>query len=110
MSEVDISRIDVHELKRQIDANPDLCLIDVREEDEWNQVRIPSAIHIPKNLIAERIDAVTSDKQKPVYLHCRGGVRSLEAAHTLISLGYKQVYSVNGGIQEWIMFGYDVIE
>ncbi len=110
MSEINIPCIDVHELKQKKEDNPNLCLIDVREQDEWNQTRIPGAINIPKDTIAERIQEVTEDKHKPIYLHCRSGVRSLYAAHTLMSLGYKQVFSINGGIQEWSMFGYEVIE
>lgn len=109
MSEINIPCIDVHELKQKKEANPDLCLIDVRELDEWNQIHIPGAIHIPKDTISDRIKEVTDNKQQPIYIHCRSGMRSLSAAHTLISLGYEQVFSVNGGIQEWAMFGYDVV-
>ena len=110
MSEVNIPCIDVHELKSKMEADSILCLIDVREQNEWDQMHIPGAIHIPKDHIADRIQEVTDNKQQPIYLHCRSGVRSLYAAHTLISLGFEQVYSVNGGIQEWAMFGYEVVE
>lgn len=108
MNEVDIPCIDVHELKLKIEENPAICLIDVREQDEWDQIHIPGAVHIPKDTIAERIQEVTKDKHQPIYIHCRSGVRSLYAAHALASLGYNQVFSVKGGIQEWAMFGYDV--
>lgn len=110
MSEINIPCIDVHELKLKIDEAPSLCLIDVREQDEWDEIRIPGAIHIPKDTISERIQEVVEDKHQPIYLHCRSGVRSLYAAHTLISMGYEHVFSVNGGIQEWSLFGYEVIE
>ena len=110
MSEVSIPCIDVHELKSKKEDNPALCLIDVREQEEWDQMRIPGATHIPKDQVAERIKEVTDNKNQPIYLHCRSGVRSLYAAHTLLTIGYTDVYSVNGGIQEWAMFGYEVIE
>lgn len=103
-----IHTINVHELKNKMDLNPDLCLVDVRELDEWQEARIPGALHIPKDEIALHIEAHVADKATPVYLHCRGGVRSLYAAQSLLDLGYKEVYSVDGGIVEWAMFGYPI--
>lgn len=103
-----IKTINVHELKNRMDLNSALCLIDVRELDEWQEVRIPNAIHIPKDEIAAKIDTHVKEKEQAIYLHCRGGVRSLYAAQTLLDLGYKDVYSIDGGIMEWAMFGYPV--
>ncbi|KTD32291.1 Rhodanese domain-containing protein [Legionella moravica] len=108
MTKHDIKTIDVHELKNRMDAHPDLCLIDVREIDEWRDMRIPGALHIPKDEISVKINDSITDKSKPVYLHCRGGVRSLYAAQSLMDIGYQDVYSVDGGIMEWAMFGYPV--
>ena len=103
-----IKTLNVHELKNKMDQNNNLCLIDVRELDEWHEVRIPGAIHIPKDEITMQIESYVKDKGLPIYLHCRGGVRSLYAAQNLLDLGYKEVYSIDGGIMEWAMFGYPV--
>lgn len=103
-----IKTIDVHELKKRYDASPDLCLIDVREEDEWQELHIPGAIHIPKDTLTNMITVKIPDRKSPVYLHCRGGVRSLYAANCLAELGYQDVYSVDGGIVEWAASGYPV--
>ncbi len=108
MTKPNVKTIDVHQLKNKMDTNPDLCLIDVRELDEWQEVRIPGAHHIPKDNIASNITSKVSDKSHPIYLHCRGGVRSLYAAQCLIDIGYEEVYSVDGGIMEWSMYGYPV--
>lgn len=110
MTKPDIKTIDVHQLKNKMDIHPDLCLIDVRELDEWQIARIPGAHHIPKDSIATHIESKVSDKDHPIYLHCRGGVRSLYAAQSLIDIGYNEVYSVDGGIIEWAMFGYPISE
>jgi rhodanese-related sulfurtransferase len=103
-----IRTINVHELKNRMDLDTNLCLIDVRELEEWQEIRIPGALHIPKDTISLHIDTHVNDKALPIYLHCRGGVRSLYAAQSLIDLGYKEIYSVDGGIMEWAMFGYPV--
>ena len=108
MTQYTINTLSVHELKNKMDAQNGVCLIDVREQEEWDEVRIPGAIHIPKDEIALHIEAKVADKAQAVYLHCRGGVRSLYAAQCLLDLGYKEVYSIDGGIMEWAMFGYPV--
>lgn len=108
MTNPKIKTIDVHQLKNQMEHNAELCLIDVREHDEWQAVRIPKAIHIPKDRISSQIEAQVADKNHPIYLHCKGGVRSLYAAQCLMDLGYNEVYSVDGGIMEWAMFGYPI--
>lgn len=108
MTNPKINTIDVHELKKRYDASPDLCLIDVREDHEWHEMHIPGAIHIPKDNLISTIEHKVADKNSPVYLHCRGGVRSLYAANCLAELGYKEVYSVDGGIMEWAASGYPI--
>ena len=108
MTKYNVKTIDVHELKNKMTAHPDLCLIDVRELEEWQDVRIPGAYHIPKDHISTAMPAQFPDKTQPVYLHCRGGVRSLYAAQCLIEQGYEEVYSVDGGIIEWAKYGYPV--
>lgn len=104
-----IKTIDVHELKKRYDASPELCLIDVREDHEWQEMRIPRAIHIPKDTLVSVIEQQIPDHSCPIYLHCRGGVRSLYAADCLMELGYHDVYSIDGGIVEWINAKYPII-
>lgn len=108
MTDHKISTITVHELKKRLDATPDLCIIDVREDNEWEEQHIEGALHIPKDQITDKIAANVSEHDRPIYLHCRGGVRSLYAANCLLDLGYKEVYSVEGGIAEWERSGYPV--
>lgn len=103
-----IQTISVHELKKVYD-NPDgIHLIDVRELDEWNEHHIPGAIHIPKDILPTVIQETIPQHTQTIYLHCRGGVRSLHAANCLLEMGYQKVYSVDGGIIEWINAGYPV--
>lgn len=108
MIDTPIKTIDVHELKKRYDTTLDLCLIDVREQDEWDAQHIPRAIHIPKDEVAAIVPTQIQNKTQPIYLHCKGGVRSLYAAEHLIKLGYSNVYSINGGIMDWIQAGYPI--
>lgn len=104
-----IPSIDVTSLKQYYDNTPDVCIIDVREADEWAQGHIPKAHHIPKDQLSARIHEIGVDTTHPIYLHCRSGVRSLQAAAQLQDLGYTDVYSVDGGIIAWVNAGYPII-
>lgn len=108
MIEPKVYLIDVQELKKRREENPNLCIIDVRELDEWHTLHIPGALHIPKDDLANSIKMTIPETDQPIYLHCRAGVRSLYAAHCLLELGYQEVYSVEGGIDAWHSQGYPV--
>ncbi|MGC1182699.1 rhodanese-like domain-containing protein [Legionella sp.] len=108
MTNLNIKTIDVHMLKSKMEQNSDLCVIDVREEEEWQMGHIPKTFHISKGSITTHIEVQIPDKNHSIYLLCQGGVRSLHAAHSLMNLGYQEVYSVEGGIMAWSAFGYPV--
>jgi rhodanese-related sulfurtransferase len=108
MTSHNVLSIDVKTLKTLLDGSSDLCVIDVREIHEWNEAHIPGILHIPKDTIVNSIEAHAPDKSKPVYLHCRSGMRSLYAAQLLIELGYEEVYNVDGGMMDWEHSGYPV--
>lgn len=107
MTNPSIKTIDVHQLKEMMANNSNLCLIDVRELDEWQEFHIAGALHIPKDNIAS-IASQIPNKNHSIYLHCKGGVRSLFAAQVLMDLGYQEVYSVDGGIIDWAVSGYPI--
>lgn len=108
MSDNKVSTISVQAFKNHQDQHPDVCLIDVREEDEWKAMRIPGAHLIPKDQLPSAIKSLVPDRTCPVYLHCRGGVRSFQAAEHLITLGYENVYSIDGGLMAWEACGYPI--
>lgn len=101
--------INVHELKNLLDSNSGLCVIDVREQYEWDHGHIPGVAHIPKDELITRISEQVSDKNQPIYLYCQAGVRSAMAAQWLVNAGYNKVFSVDGGFGEWASSAYPVI-
>jgi rhodanese-related sulfurtransferase len=105
MTNPKIKTMNVHELKKKMDNTPDLCLIDVREADEWQEIHIPNALHIPKDTILSLADKIPN-REQAIYLYCKGGVRSMVAAQRLVDIGYQDIYSIDGGIMEWAKFGY----
>lgn len=71
------------------------CIIDVREENEYKNGHVKTAINIPLSEIRKRTNEIPRDK--PIYLHCRSGQRSYNAARILEQLGFEEVYNVAGG-------------
>lgn len=68
--------------------------IDVREAYEYKRGHIKGAVNIPLSEIRDRIDEIPKDR--PVYIHCRTGQRSYNAALLLKHLGYDNAYNVAG--------------
>ncbi|MFZ8998623.1 MAG: rhodanese-like domain-containing protein [Ilumatobacteraceae bacterium] len=81
-------------------------LIDVREPDEFDEVRIAASVLVPLRTVPDRVDAFRGDG--PVYVMCRSGGRSLQACAYLSGLGV-EVVNVEGGILAWIASGRDVV-
>ena len=84
-------------------------LVDVREQNEFEEAHLPGAVHVPRGHLESRIEGATGDKSQRVILYCASGNRSALAAKTLIDeLGYEQAESMTGGITLWKDRGYDV--
>ena len=81
-------------------------VLDVREQDEWNEGHVPGAHHIPLGELENRIDEIEDGSR--VFVLCRSGKRSLQGADILESNGIDAV-SVDGGTLGWIHSGREVI-
>lgn len=95
-----IKEVSADEVHEQLQKMP-FTLIDVREKEEWDQDRIPQAIHISKGVIERDIAKTVKNKSEPLVLYCGGGYRSALAADNLQKMGYTNVKSVAGGIRSW---------
>jgi phage shock protein E len=93
-------KISAEEIKKIIDENSDVVIIDVRTLDEFNTGHIEGSILIPYDEIAEQIENVVKDKNTLIVLYCRSGNRSKMAADALIALRYKNVCDM-GGLNDW---------
>ena len=81
-------------------------IIDVREVDEYEDGHVSGAVLIPLGDVTERIDEVPDDK--PVYVICKSGARSLRAAEYFIGQGIDAT-NVAGGTMAWIDSGRPVV-
>jgi sulfur-carrier protein adenylyltransferase/sulfurtransferase len=95
------STITATELKDMIDAGKDPYLVDVREPVEFEIVKIPGGVLIPKDRILSGEALAELPQDKPLVLYCRTGVRSAEALAAVKAAGFKDAVHVQGGVTAW---------
>jgi len=103
----EIAEVDAVRARELIDA-ADPLIVDVREQDEWDEGHIPGAVHVPRGHLESRIEGVAPERDRPLLVYCAGGNRSAFAAKTLGELGYSDVLSLAGGFTDWKRNGFDV--
>ena len=96
-----IKEITVDETRERISSNPAAKLIDVREDNEWNEAHAAGAEHLGKGIIERDIEATVPDKSTELILYCGGGYRSALAADVMQKMGYQNVWSMAGGWKAW---------
>lgn len=100
--EIPVPEISVVALQAELTSDQPPLLLDVREPFEWNQVRIPDALHIPMNDLPSRLAELP--KASPIVVFCAHGSRSYGVAHFLLEQGYL-ARSLAGGITQWHVQG-----
>ena len=82
-------------------SSGEAVIIDVRDEDEWDEEHIPDAIHLSRGTIELEIEEKVSDPNAVIICHCGGGGRSALAVESLQKMGFKNVRSMAGGLKAW---------
>ena len=85
--------------KARMEENPDLILLDVRTQEEFDQGHIPGAVCLPNEMIAADMPFLFG-KDVEILLYCRSGRRSADAAKKLRDMGFTNVFDF-GGIIDW---------
>ena len=96
-----IREVTVAETRERINANDDVRLVDVREDNEWDAGRAAGSTHLARGIIERDIEAEVPHKTTEVILYCGGGYRSALAADVLQQMGYTNVFSMAGGWKAW---------
>jgi molybdopterin/thiamine biosynthesis adenylyltransferase/rhodanese-related sulfurtransferase len=95
------STITPGELKTKLDRGDSFVLIDVREPHEYEIVKIPGSVLIPKDRILSGEALAELPLDKPIVLHCKSGGRSAEALAALHKAGFADAVHVGGGVLGW---------
>ena len=92
-----IKEVTVAETRGKLSQNSNAKLIDVREDNEWDAQHAAGAIHLGKGIIERDIETTVPDKSVELILYCGGGYRSVLSAEAAQRMGYRGVYSLQGG-------------
>ncbi len=95
----DLPSITPQELRARLDRGEPIVVLDVREPFELEISRLPEAIHIPMNEVAERVHEL-SDAHEIVVM-CRSGGRSAQITRLLQAMGFQRVKNLTGGINAY---------
>ena len=95
LSKIEVIRFD--DLAARI-ADPSVCVVDVRRQDEVDLGFVAGSIHIPYVRLLARLDELPTDKT--LLVHCQSGIRSAVAAALLNACGFNAVF-VDDHFRNW---------
>ena len=93
--------IDCRSVAEKLRRGDDFLLLDCRERDEHQAVRIEQAVLIPMSELAQRADELDPHRGREIVVHCHHGGRSLRVAMWLRQQGHAGAKSMAGGIDQW---------
>ena len=82
--------------------------VDVREDSEFAVDRAAGARHLGRGVLERDIETAIPDQGAAIILYCGGGFRSALAADNLQKMGYRNVWSMDGGMRAWREAGYPI--
>jgi rhodanese-related sulfurtransferase len=92
--------IQASEVKEKLKNSPQAFhLLDVRDEPEMKEKKIPGSSWIPLGELGKRMNEL--DQEKEIAVHCESGLRSYKACLRLQHAGMKNVKNVDGGLLCW---------
>ena len=104
----DIDEVEVDELKKIMDEYDNKTIvIDVRTPEEYIEEHVDGMVNFPLNSFMEHVNEIC--RHERVYIFCRSGSRSADAASQLVAAGITQAKNVRGGIIAWKANNYPTV-
>lgn len=96
-----VNTISANQVQRMLSANKFSLIIDLRDYYDYSRGHLPNAINIQTNEILNRMNQFKQYKNENILLYCQYGVQSVSAGKALIVNGFKKIYSLNGGLDNY---------
>lgn len=96
-----MNEITVEQLKELIQQQPDLKILDVREQAEYDEYNMNTSLLPLSKIRNMEVDEFEEWKHQEVIIFCKGGVRSKEACLLLKTFGFTNPVNLIGGITAW---------
>ncbi len=96
-----ISPKEALKLIKQNNNNKNFIIIDVRTPEEYQSGHISKArlLNFYSDSFKKKLNKL--NKQKKYFIYCRSGNRSGQALRMMKKMKFKEVYELNGGINNW---------
>lgn len=112
-----VSEVFPWDLEGEILSSSELIILDIREQNEFDQMHIKGSIHIPRGILEsscvwnydETIPSLANSRDQNIVTVCRSGKRSALAALTLQSMNFNNVRSLKLGIKGWNDNGLEMV-
>src|SRR6267378_6764517 len=92
-----VKEITIDQARERLAKNPQVILIDVREDLEWQKGHAAEAVHLGKGILEPDLEQAIPDPNREIVMYCGGGYRSVLTAAVAQKMGYKNVFSLKGG-------------
>ena len=96
-----VPQISADDVKRALDRNQDVLILDVRTPEEFAKNRIKGAINLPVDQVENKIQSVIPDKNKQIFAYCLRASPRVHAVNAMKKLGYTDVYNLTSGLLAW---------
>lgn len=90
--------ITIKEMLEILKTNDNAVLLDVRSSQEYKEGHVAGSINIPVYDLEKKAYSVLN-KNSIIIVYCSAGIRSKRAIQILRKLGYKNLYNIEGGIE-----------
>jgi len=97
-----IHEIQPHQVGR---LKPHPLIIDVREEREYLLGHIDGSVHVSLNTFESKVLKIAPDLNTAIVIYCAVGNSCASATEALRRLGYRNIFSLKGGLQNWLETG-----
>jgi rhodanese-related sulfurtransferase len=100
-----VSCIGVDEMKERIKKNNKLVLLDVRTKSEYDSAHIKGSAWVERGVAEFLLVRTLPDPNAEIVVYCKKGHRAGLVTKALKKAGYKNVVSLEGGLDEWVHKG-----
>jgi len=97
-----VQEISIENARERMEENPDVVLLDVREESEWTKAHAKDAQYLGKGVLERDLETRFADKATEIIMYCGGGFRSALTCDAAQKMGYTNVKSLETGYQGMI--------
>ena len=103
-----IREISLDQTRAWLKQNPQIVLLDVREESGWAAGHAAEAVHLGKGVLERDLEKMIPDVNTEIIMYCGGGYRSALACDAAQKMGYRSVHSLIGGYKAMVAAGWPV--